>query len=172
MSALLPFPLLATLPRKTASLLHGPQWQVPEVCPPVPRRGRDVEKPRLQRFPPQSVATICLQHARHRGGRTRPFVTSACHASELQPNICILVQYACSNLFLRCAWQAPLLTRGERDAFLRTPPWARSAPYARRSQDTMMTQTLYACHDTQSITLLPLYEVRTWCCVRAGCCRK
>jgi len=35
------------------------------------------------------------------------------------------------------------------------PPWARSAPYARHSQDTMMTQTLYACHDTQSITHTP-----------------
>ena len=35
------------------------------------------------------------------------------------------------------------LTRGERDAFLRTA-LGTSAPYSRRSQDAIMTQTLYA----------------------------
>ena len=114
------FPLLSQLPRQTAWLLHWPKRQVLLVCSPSLGRCRDMDNPRVQRFPPQSVATICLQHAQHRGGRTRPFVTSAFHASELQPNICILLQYACSNRFLRCAWQAPLLTRGARDAFLRT----------------------------------------------------
>src|SRR4030095_15445645 len=45
-------------------------------------------------------------------------------------------------------------------------PWARSALYARRSQDTMMTQTLYACHDTQSITHTPQCSPNMLVCER------
>ena len=93
----------------------------------------------------------CRNRGRHALRLAAPALAYLEIATERLYPVAVCMQQPISTMPLAGASPSPVGNAMRSSA----PPWARSALYSQRSQDAMMTQTLYAGHDVQSITHTP-----------------